>query len=388
MDIIYLDHNATTPLHPEVADAMIGVLRGDPEGPARFGNPSSLHSAGREARRRIEDARESLAGLIGAEPSEIIFTGGGTEANNLALLGFAAATKAAGRHLVASAFEHSSVVETLKHLESSGWTVTWVDPDGEGVVRAEAVAAAIRPDTALVSVMAANNELGTVQPAGGIGAMLRSKGIPFHCDAIQALGKLEAVRPRDWNADYLSLSAHKINGPKGVGALYVRKGAPLRGIQHGGPHERKLRGGTENVPGIVGFGKAAEVWARGGSAERARLRGLRDGLEAALRTRLPDLVVNGAGAERLPNTLHVTLPGCPADLMVMGLDMRGVAVSAGSACASGAVRYSHVVLALGKGMDAASTSLRLSVGLGNTEEEISAAADRIAGSAAAVRGAA
>lgn len=386
MSFTYLDHNATTPVHPEAAEAMAEVLRG-----AAFGNPSSLHSAGREARRRLEDARESLARLIGAEPGEIVFTGGGTEANNLALLGFAAVAspgQGPGRHLVASSFEHGSVLETLKALEAQGWRVTWVDPDGDGVVRVEAVTAALRPETALVSIMAANNEVGTVQPVAAIGALLRGRGIPFHCDAVQALGKLEGFRPKDWNLDYASLSAHKINGPKGAGALWIRKGAPLQRILHGGPHERKLRGGTENVPGIVGFGKAAAVWHRDGAAERPRQRGLRDALEAALRKRIPDIVVNGTAAERLPNTLHVTLPGCPSDLLVMGLDMRGVAVSAGSACASGAVKLSHVVLAMGKGKEAAGTSLRLSLGLGNREEEIAPAADRIAEAANAVRGAA
>jgi cysteine desulfurase len=278
------------------------------------------------------------------------------------------------------------VLETLKALETQGWRVTYVDPDGDGVVRVEAVAAALRPDTALVTVMAANNEVGTVQPVAALGAMLKGRGIPFHCDSVQALGKLEGFRPKDWNIDYATLSAHKINGPKGAGALWIRKGAPLQRILHGGPHERKLRGGTENVPGIVGFGKAAAVWQRDGAAERFRLRGLRDALEAALRKRIPDLVVNGAAAERLPNTLHVTLPGCPSDLLVMGLDMRGVAVSAGSACASGAVKQSHVLMSMGKGKEAAGSSLRLSVGLGNREEEIGPAADRIAETAKTVRG--
>lgn len=345
---------------------------------SRFGNPSSLHAAGRAARRALEDARESLARLLLSEPREIVFTSGGTEANNLALLGFAASGKAAGKHLVTSSFEHSSVLEAVKALEASGWRATRVDPDGDGVVRPEAVAAALRPDTALVSVMAANNEVGTVQPVAAIGALAKARGIAFHCDAIQALGKLAPFRPADWNADYVSLSAHKINGPKGVGALWVRKGAPLQRLQHGGPHERGLRGGTENVPGIVGFGQAAEVWLREGEAERGRLRDLRDALEAALRARFPSLVVNGADAERVPNTLHVTLPGCPSDLMVMALDLGGVAVSAGSACASGAAKHSYVVLAMGKDKEAAACSLRFSLGLGNTMAEVQPVAGAVA----------
>jgi cysteine desulfurase len=388
VDYHYLDHNATSPVHPEAAEAMAGMIRDQAGRAAAFGNPSSLHAAGREARRRVEDARESLARLVGAAPQEIVFTSGGTEANNLALLGFAAAAetgKSPRRHIVASSFEHSSVLEALRSLEARGWAVTRVDPDGEGVVRPEAVAAALRPDTALATVMAANNEVGTVQPVAEIGALLASRGIPFHCDAVQALGKLEMAHPAAWQASTAAFSAHKINGPKGIGALYARKGAALKRLQHGGPHERGLRGGTENVPGIVGFGKAAEVWTREGAAERVRLAALRDGLEAALRERIPDLVVNGAGAARVPNTLHVTLPGCASDLLVMALDMRGVAVSAGSACASGASRSSHVVLAMGKGKDAASSSLRLSLGRGNTAAEIPAVADAIAEAAGQIR---
>ncbi len=349
------------------------------------GNPSSLHAAGRAARSALEDARESLARLLRASPREIVFTSGGTEANSLALLGYAAAAAAAGaparRGLVTTSFEHSSVLEAAKALEASGWRVARVDPGPDGVVDPAAVEAALGPDTALVSVMAANNEVGTVQPVAAIGALARARGIAFHVDAVQALGKVAALRPEAWNADYLSVSAHKINGPKGAGALWARKGAPLAALLHGGPHERGLRGGTENLPGIVGFGKAAEVWLRDGEAERLRLGRLRDALEAALRARLPDLVVNGASAERLPNTSHVTLPGCPSDLMVMALDMRGIAVSAGSACASGATRHSHVVLAMGKGREAAASSLRLSLGLGNADADIEAAADAVAGAA-------
>lgn len=395
MALLYLDHNATTPVHPEAARAMTDVLSG-----GAFGNPSSLHAPGREARRLIEEARESVARLVGAEPSEIVFTSGGTEANNLALQGFASSPGALlpavsdgappgavrGRHIVASSIEHSSVLESLKALEARGWEVDWVAPDGDGVIHPASVEAALRPDTALATVMAANNEVGTVQPVAAIGALLASRGVAFHSDAVQALGKLAACRPRDWGAAFAAFSAHKINGPKGVGALYVRKGAALQRILHGGPHERRLRGGTENVPGIVGFGKAAEVWLRDGSAERIHLAKLRDALEAALRARLPDLIVNGAGAERVPNTLHITLPRCPSDLMVMALDLRELAVSAGSACASGAVKASQVVLAMGKGKEAASSSLRFSLGLGNREAEIPEVVARLASAAEAVRG--
>ncbi len=381
----YFDHNATTPLHPEVAQAMAALLQSQAygsDGVGAFGNPSSIHWAGRAARSLIEDARESLARLIEVSPAEIVFTSGGTEADNLAILG--AAPK--GRHLISATFEHPAVLEAFRKLEAEGWPVTWIDPDGDGVVHPETVEAALRPDTALVSLMAANNETGAVQPVSAVGALLRPRGVLFHCDGVQALGKLAEVRPRAWNVDYLALSAHKINGPKGVGALYVRKGAPLKGQSLGGSQERQARGGTENVLGIVGFGKAAEVWSRIGESERARLGLLRDALEAALRSRIPDLVVNAAGAERIPNTLNATFPGCKADLMVMGLDMRAAAVSAGSACASGSVKYSHVLLAMGKGKDAAASSLRFSLGQGNSEPEIGILADQVADVARSVRG--
>jgi cysteine desulfurase len=226
--------------------------------------------------------------------------------------------------------------------------------------------------------------VGSVQAIAEMGRLARERGVLFHCDAVQALGKVAGLVAGA--ADYMSFSAHKINGPKGVGALYARKGAPLRGFIHGGPQERQARGGTENVAGICGFGEAAEAWLREGDAERSRLAALRDALEAALRARLPDLIVNCARTQRLPNTLNVTLPGCRADLMVMGLDMRGVAVSAGSACASGSVKYSHVLLAMGKGKEAAASSLRFSLGLGNNPAEIESVARDVAETAASVRG--
>jgi cysteine desulfurase len=380
----YLDHNATTPLHPRVVEAMAEHLRASAPGAAGFGNPSSIHAIGREARRAVEDARETLARLLRVDASELVFTGGGTEANNLAILGSAASGRLRGRHLVVSAFEHPAVLQSYRKLEREGWDVTFVNPDGEGLVSPEAVAAVLRPDTALVSVMAANNEVGSVQPVAAIGRLLRERGVLFHCDAVQALGKLGEVWPREWRADYAVFAAHKINGPKGIGVLYARKGAPLSGVTLGGSQERGFRGGTENVLGAVGFGKAAEVLFETGKKERAALAGLRDGLEAYLR-RLPGLTVNGAAGARLPNTSHITLPGCRADLMVMGLDMRGVAASAGSACASGSVQHSHVLLAMGKDKRAAASSLRFSFGLGNREEEIPLVANLVAEVAESVR---
>lgn len=374
---LYFDHNATTPLLPEAVAAWAA---------AAFGNPSSLHWAGRAARSAVEDARETLARWLDVPVSEITFTSGGTEADNLALLGAAASGRLRSKHLVAARFEHSAVLEPLRKLESEGWEVSWIDPDADGIVRPETVAAALRPDTALAAVMAANNETGALQPVAEIGALLGSRGVLFHCDAVQALGKVE-VKPRAWRADYVALSAHKINGPKGVGALWARKGAPLGARSLGGTQERGLRGGTENAPGIAAFGAAAAWWMEHGPAECVRVAALRDALSAALRQRIPGVVFNSEGARRTPNTLNATLPGCRADLMVMGLDMREAAVSAGSACASGAVRHSHVILSMGKGEAAAASSLRFSMGLGNTEAEIEQMADLVADVAAGVRGA-
>ncbi len=381
MSRFYLDHNATTPLHPEVADAMADLLGSGGGG----GNPSSIHAEGRAARKMIEEAREKVAALLAVSPTELVFTSGGTEADNLALLGAAASRPSRGRHLVASTSEHSAVLEPVRRLESQGWEVTWVSPNLDGMVAPDAVFAALRPDTALATVMAANNEVGTLQPVEEIGTRLRTEGILFHCDGVQALGKIPACHPRRWNADYAAFSAHKINGPKGIGVLYVRKGAPIVAQAAGGTQERGLRGGTENVIGILGFGKAAEVWLRDGEMERARLTAMRDALSDALRGRIPDAIINGEQAPRVPNTLHITLPGCPADLMVMALDMRGLAVSAGSACASGSVKHSHVILAMGLGKEAASASLRISLGQGNRLTDVPEIVEAIASVAAAVR---
>ena len=381
MSQLYFDHNATTPLHPEVAEVMGDWIRS-----GQFGNPSSIHSVGRAARSRVEDARESVAQILGVSPSEIVFTSGGSEADNLAILGATASGKLKGRHLVVTSFEHPAVLESFKHLESEGWEVTWVDPDGNGIISPDVILKALRPNTGLVSVMAANNEVGTIQPVAAIGKLLHSMGIAFHCDAVQALGKIPQVRPRDWQVDFLTISAHKINGPKGVGALYVRKGAPLKGLTLGGPHERGFRAGTENVLGLIGFGKAADLLRLHDGSEAERIRAMRNELQQELERRLPDLIVNSATANRLPNTLNITIPGCKSDLMVMGLDMRGAAVSAGSACASGSVKFSHVLLAMGKGKEAASSSLRFSLGLGNESKDILPLAEMVVEVAASVRG--
>ncbi len=401
--MIYLDHNATTPLHPEVAEVMKKFLDQNLSDSDKqdFGNPSSIHVSGRAARSHVEDARENLAKLLSVHPTEIIFTSGGTEANNLALFGAVASGKLSGKHLIVSAFEHPSVLEVFRKLEKENYEVTWILPNGDGIVEVETVEKALRPDTVLVSLMAANNEVGTVQPIEQVGQLLKSRGILFHCDAVQALGKIADVHPKKWNVDYLTVSAHKINGPKGMGALYLRKGAPMAGLNLGGSQERSFRGGTENILGILGFGKACEIAIRvkgdggdgesngdtksGGKNERVALGQLRDDLQNLLKEKIPDMIVNAENVPRLPGTLHVTLPHSRGDLMVMSLDMQGIAVSAGSACASGSVKYSHVVLAMGKSKEAAACSLRFSLGMGNDHSQMAWVVDKVAQVAASVR---
>jgi cysteine desulfurase len=386
----YLDHNATAPLLPEALDALTRVAR------EAWGNPSSLHAPGRRARLAIEDAREQFAALVRANPQEIVFTGGGTEACNFALYGAVRARRALRQaqgpagHIVASAIEHSAVKATLLALVENpedGWEVTWVRPNADGVVAPEAVAAALRPDTVLCAVMHANNEIGTLQPIHAIGTLLKAKGVAFFCDMTQSLGKV----PIDLAAlplDLASFAAHKVGGPKGAGALYVRKGFKIESLVRGGGQERGLRGGTENTPGIAGFGAAAAWWTRHGGAERERLRVLRDALQAALLHAIPDMRVttqDSPSVSRLPNTLHATFPGARGDVLVMALDLRGIAVSAGSACASGSVKPSEVLLAMGRPPEDAVSSLRFSVGFGNTLEEIPAVADAVAAAYQAAR---
>jgi cysteine desulfurase len=374
----YFDHNATTPLLPEAAEALLRAAR------EAWGNPSSLHAPGRKAKQAVEEAREQVAALLGAEPQEILFTGGGTEACNFGILGAARAlgkSGGKGRHAVGSAIEHPAVKASLIALEGEGWEVTWIRPDADGVVAAGAVEAALRPDTALCAVMAANNEIGSIQPYAEIGALLRRRGVAYFCDMIQAAGKIP-IDLAAANVDLAAIAAHKIGGPKGVGALYVRKGASPKpeAFVRGGGQERGLRGGTENVPGIAGFGAAAAWWAPARAvAERERLRALRDLLQGALRERIPGVRINGPQTwrGRLPNTLHATFPGARSDTMVMALDLRGLAVSAGSACASGSVKPSEVLLAMGRSPEEAVSGLRFSLGSGNTAREMAHAAQAV-----------
>jgi cysteine desulfurase len=384
----YLDHNATTPLLPAALEAMTRAAE------VVWGNPSSLHQHGRDARQKIEDARESLATLVHAHPQEIVFTGGGTEACNFGIFGAARSlrlskdpgeTGASPGHIVASAIEHPAVKSALLALEGEGWELTWVKPTAEGVIEVSAIEAALRPETVLCAVMAANNEIGTLQPFAEIGALLRSRDVVYFCDMTQALGKI----PIDLTqacVDLGSFAAHKINGPKGAGALYIRKGLKIESLVRGGGQERGLRGGTENVPGIAGFGVAAAWWTTMGVAERERLRALRDLLQGLLRESIPEVRINGAEAKRLPNTLHATFPGARGDVLVMSLDLRGIAVSAGSACASGSVKPSEVLLAMGRSPEEAVSSLRFSLGAGNNAREMRDVVFAVAAAYKAARG--
>lgn len=350
---VYLDNNATTPLAPAVFDALQEALRDV------FGNPSSIHKEGQTARRRIEEARESVAGLIGAAAREIVFTSGGTECNNAAIFG------AARHHIVTTAIEHPSVLEPVEELARRGHAVTIVPPLRSGVVPAEAVIAAMRPDTGLVAMMLANNESGAVQPVAEVGRVCRERGIHLHCDAVQGAGKID-VDVNALGVDTLSLSAHKLHAPKGIGAMFVRKGLALERYLFGGAQERRRRAGTENVPLAVAFGVAAEL-ARD-AAPRARVAALRDRFEAAMAPL--GAAINGAGAERLPNTSSVTFAGADGEGIVIGLDLAGVAVSTGAACSSGRIEPSHVLTAMGLTAGEARATIRVSLSRFTTEDDV------------------
>lgn len=369
---IYLDHNATTPCHPEVVEAM------RPYWADRFGNPFSIHREGTEARRAVDRAREQVADLIGADPSEIVFVSGGTEADNLAILGTAGPGCRSARpgRIVTSAVEHPAVLEACRHLEATGRAVTRLPVDREGVVLADALDESLAGETALVTVMLANNDVGTIQPIRQIAAAAHAHGVPVHTDAVQAVGRIP-VSVRDLDVDLLSMSSHKLHGPKGVGALYVRRGTRLERLLHGGAQEGGRRAGTENLPAIVGFGKACEM-ARDLVGTRAEdLRALRDRLHRAILDRVPGVALNGHPDLRLPNTLSLAFDGVEGDSLAIAMDLAGVAVSTGSACSSGSVEPSHVLLAMGRSRDEAWSSLRFSVGWDNTADEMDAAAEAL-----------
>ncbi|MBE0602437.1 MAG: cysteine desulfurase [Deltaproteobacteria bacterium] len=367
---VYFDHNATTPVHPEVAEAVrpfLGEL---------FGNPSSIHFAGREVRKAVEDAREQIAAFYGCRPLEIVFTSSGTESDNLALKGVAYLDGNRGKHIITSRVEHPAVLNTCRFLESRGFRVTYVPVNRQGIVEPESVRQAIAPDTVLVSIMASNNETGCVMPIGEIGEIAGKAGVLMHTDAVQATGKI----PLDWQklpVDLLTFSGHKINGLKGAGGLIVRKGLEISPVIHGGHQERGLRGGTENVIGIVAMGKAFSILGKDMTAEVAEVKRLRDALERGLFDRIPDLVLNGHPTLRMPNTVNISFRHVEGEALLLNLDMLGIACSSGSACTSGSLEASPVLLAMGADPTDAQGALRFSLGYGNTEEDVTYAVDAV-----------
>ncbi|MCX5795279.1 MAG: cysteine desulfurase family protein [Elusimicrobia bacterium] len=361
---IYLDHNATAPLRPQVLESMLPWLQG------RWGNASSAHGPGREALKAVEQARAQVAGLLNCRPEEIVFTGGGTEANNLALRGACLARRKQGDHVIVSAVEHHSVLRCAEDLAGQGFQLTRLPVDEDGLVRPESLESALTGRTILVSIMHANNEIGTIQPLQRLGEALRKRSILFHTDAVQSAGKVP-VDVRRLGADLLSLSAHKIHGPQGVGALFVRQGVSLRPILHGGGQESGLRPGTYNLAGIVGLGTAALLAGRGLAVEAAYLEAQRDRLEQGIRELEPRAVFLGAAAPRLPNTSSVCFPGRDNQALAANLDLRGIAVSTGAACGSGDRGPSHVLKALGLDPALARSVIRFSLGGSTSMEEIS-----------------
>lgn len=374
MKTYYFDHSATTPMHPEVAHAMLEVMQGP------GGNPSSMHAYGRAAKKLVTSSRDSIAAALGCKPSELVFTSGGTESDNAALIGAAFAMRQKGRnHIITSAIEHHAILHTCEWLESEGFRLTVLPVDESGTVAPETVRAAMTPETGLVSVMHGNNEVGTLQPIKEIGEIAGAGGAVFHVDAVQSLGTYE-YHLNEMPVDLMSFSAHKINGPQGVGALYIRTGTPFVPQQLGGSQERKRRAGTENVAGIVGFAKAIDICVKMREEKQLFLDKLRtiwvDSLKEALG---PDsIVVNGNEEHRLPHIANISFLGTDTETMLMNLDMAGIAASSGSACTSGSLERSHVLKAMGLTEERLNSAVRFSFGLGNTEEEVKDAAQKVA----------
>jgi cysteine desulfurase len=378
----YFDHNATTPVAPEVLETLVSCLD------QVYGNASSIHHFGQEAKRRLEAARRQVAALIHADASEVVFTCGGTEADNLAILGVARAAHpssgAGARHVITIAIEHPAVLSACAQLEREGVAVTRVRVGSTGVVNPDDVRAALRSETILISVMHANNELGTIQPIVEIGRIAREAAVPLHVDGVQALGKIP-VDVAALGADLYSMSGHKLYAPKGVGALYVRKGTRLAPLGFGGHQERERRPGTENVPGAVAFGAAAELAGRNLAAESERLAGLRDRFEDAVLSRISGAGINGARWSRTPNTSNLHFDGVDGEALVIALDLRGYAVSTGAACSSGAIAPSHVLTAIGLDAERARASMRFSLGRANTAAEVDGLAGALEASVAHLR---
>jgi cysteine desulfurase len=363
---VYLDHNATTPLDPSVLEVVTRVLRDE------FGNPSSVHHFGQRAKAVLDEARSAVSALLRGEPSEVVFTSGGTEADNFALRGAAEALEPTGRrHLIATSIEHEAVLVTMKALARRGWKTTLLPVDTTGIVSPDALREAITPDTALVSVMHANNEIGTVQPITPLAAIAHEHGALFHTDAVQSAGKIP-LDVRALGVDLASISAHKFYGPKGVGALWIRRGTRLSAILTGGKHERTRRAGTENVAGIAGLGAASTLAVEKLDIEAARLRSLRDRLESTVLAAIPGTAVNGAREPRVPNTTNISFEGIEAESLLIALDLEGFAVSTGSACSSGTLEPSHVLRAMGFSAHRTQNSIRISLGAANTDAEIDA----------------
>jgi cysteine desulfurase len=386
MNRVYLDYNATTPVEPQVLDAMLPYFSTD------FANASSIHTPGQSARSAVETAREQVAALIGAKPQEIVFTSGGTESDNHAIFGVAQPPLAVrlshpqpgSPHIITTAIEHEAVLNACQSLEKRGASVSYLAVDREGLLDPESVRRAIRPETILITVMHANNELGTVQPLEEIGRIAKEHKIYFHTDAVQSAGKIP-IDVTVLQTNLLSLSGHKLYAPKGVGALYVRSGSRLHQLLYGGHHQRGFRPGTENVAGIVGFGKAAEIAQNSLGSDARQVSTLRDKLEHGLLDRVPQVRVNGSGAPRTPNTANLMFSGIDGEAMVIALDLKGLACSVGAACSSGAVEPSHVLTAIGHSQEEAKSSLRFSLGRHTTQSEIDFALEVIPAAVAHLR---
>jgi cysteine desulfurase len=366
---VYFDYNATTPVAPDVVEVVARATRDT------FGNASSVHHFGQQAKAAIDEARSAVAALVNGDPSEVVFTAGGTEADNFALRGGAESPERAGRkHLIASAIEHEAVLNTLRALARRGWRTTLLPVDHSGIVSADRLREAITDDTAIVSVMHANNEIGTIQPVAELAAIAHEHGALMHTDAVQSGGKI-AIDVRALGVDLLSLSAHKFNGPKGIGALWIRRGARIQPILTGGKHERNRRAGTENVPAIAGMGAAAALAGGKLADQQSTVGRLRDRLEAGILRAVPGTVVNGAITPRVPNTTNISFDRVEAESLLIALDLEGVAVSTGSACSSGSLEPSHVLRAMGLPPHRTQNSLRFSLGMFSTEEEVDRVVD-------------
>ena len=363
MNRIYMDNAATTPLNDEVLAEMLPFFK------ERYGNASSIYDTGRDARKGVEDARRRVAAALNCTPQEVYFTAGGTESDNWAIKGAAFANEKKGRHIISSAIEHHAVLHTLEWLEKQGFRVTYLPVDSLGLVDPDAVRAAITSETILITIMAANNEIGTVQPIAEIGKIAREKKVLFHTDAVQAVGAIP-VDVQAWGVDMLSLSAHKFHGPKGVGALFIRKGARVDAILHGGAQERSRRPGTENLPGIVGLGAAIKRAAENLETKMPRISALRDDLIFGILKAIPEVRLNGDPVKRLPNNVNVSVRYIEGEALLLRLDMAGIAASSGSACTSGSLDPSHVLLAIGLPHEIAHGSLRLSLSEDTTQAEV------------------